>query len=251
MIAETVRDALTLEKTASETMLFGSYARGDENPESDIDVLQIVRKPTPARKVGNIVVSCYTIGQLINLAKQGSLFVLHLRTEGVILYDPKRTLRSALDCYVAPITYEKQLSTISVAAAVLLLDLDSLIEKQASGIVSLGIYLLRTLIYVRCIEKGTPAFSLVRAEEILGNHRACGFLAQRRLLFKNPDKFNLKEILSLIEDLLGRRVESLGSELDAVAVNATRKNKEAGKLVTRILLGDSNIHYELLVEEAL
>jgi predicted nucleotidyltransferase len=251
MIEEIARQVLTLEKTPCDTMLFGSYARGDQNAESDIDVLQVVKKVSPARKVGKIVVSCYTIRQLVNLAKQGSLFILHLRMEGVILHDPNHVLRSALDCYVAPATYDKLLSTISVAAAVLHLRIDSLNANQASGVVSLGIYLLRTLIYVRCVEMGTPAFSLDRAQVILGEHRAFRFLAQRRKLFQNPQNFSLEEIRDLIEDLMDRTVEHLGSGLDAIAVNATRKDREAGKLVTRILLGDSNVHYELLVEENL
>jgi predicted nucleotidyltransferase len=252
MIADILpEEILAIERTASATMLFGSYARGDQGAESDIDLLQIVNKPEPARKIGRIVVSCYTLGQLTTLAKQGSLFVLHLRTEGRILNDEKHILRSALESYVRPPSYGKLLTAISTAAAVLHLKPDSLNANQASGILSLGLYLLRTLVYVRCIEKGTPAFSLVRAREILGDSEGIALLAERRGLFKNPRVVDLNNLRDHLEDLLGKRVEFLGSELEVVAVNATGKNKEAGKLITRILLGDATIHYELLVGDDL
>lgn len=252
MIVEIMHPELeALKATALATMLYGSYARGDQAADSDIDVLQLVYTPTPPQKIDSIVVSFYTARQLSNLAKQGSLFVLHLRTEGLILHDPQSVLHSALDCYVPPISYNCLKSTIAVSSAVLHLEPASLNAQQFSGVISLGLYLLRTLIYLRCVEEGSPAFSLSAARDILGNHPALVLLTKRRTILTKPSPVHVVEILSLVEALLGYKIPLLGSKLEAVAVNATIRNQQAGQLVTRILLGDYNIHYEALVEDEL
>lgn len=240
-----------LKTTAPATMLYGSYARGDQVPDSDIDVLQIGYIPKPPQKIGSIVISFYTTRQLSKLAKQGSLFVLHLRKEGLILHDPQRILRSALDCYVAPVGYEDLRNIIAVSSAVLHLETNSLNTQQLSGVIGLGLYLLRTLIYIRCVESGSPAFSLRAARDILGDHPALALLTKRRKVLLNPSPLYVVEMLSLVEALLGYRIPCLGSKLDVVAVNAAIRNKQAGHLVTRILLGDSTVHYEVLVEDEL
>ena len=252
MIGELIQAELdALRTTAQATMLYGSYARGDQSCDSDIDVLQIVHAPRPFQKIGSIGVSFYTARQLSKLANQGSLFVLHLRKEGVVLYDPNKILRAALDSYVAPENYNELRTIISVSAAVLHLDRDSLSAQQFSGVINLSLYLLRTVVYLRCVEVGTPVFSLDAARAVLGDHAALVLLMNRRRMLEDPMSFPFTEVQKLLESLLSSRIDALGSKLEALAVNAASRNKQAGQLITRILLGDSTVRYEVLVEDEL
>jgi nucleotidyltransferase-like protein len=252
MIAHLIQAELeALKTTAPATLLYGSYARGDHSCDSDIDVLQIVPAPRPFQKIGSIGVSFYTARQLSKLANQGSLFVLHLRKEGVVLHDPQKILRAALDCYVDPEDYNELRSTISASGAVLHLDRDCLSDQQFTGVINLSLYLLRTGVYLRCAEEGTPVFSLRAARAILGDHPAVALLMNRRKLLEYPTSFELVEVLQLLESLLSCRIHPLGSKLEAVAVNAASRSKQAGQLVTRILLGNANVRYEVLIEDEL
>src|SRR5262245_20955236 len=71
-------------------ILFGSHARGDARPDSDIDLLQVAPKPSPSFKVGIWSVSVYTEPLLRLLAASGNLFAHHLINEArVIAGDPE------------------------------------------------------------------------------------------------------------------------------------------------------------------
>jgi len=68
-------------------VVFGSYARGDDDTFSDLDLLGIVRDDkkfsTPFRDIN---LSIYSLGQLRDLMKAGDLFALHLKEEGMPLF---------------------------------------------------------------------------------------------------------------------------------------------------------------------
>src|SRR5438477_358219 len=66
-------------------MLYGSRARGVSRPDSDVDVLQLVRDRPRSYSVGRANVAAYTPDHLAALAERGSLFVRHLRDDGVVL----------------------------------------------------------------------------------------------------------------------------------------------------------------------
>lgn len=75
----------------SEIWLYGSYARGDFDERSDIDVL-VVGPHTPdmlttlSRRFGHrLSVSAYTWEEIAKMKKDGSLFLLHLHREGRFL----------------------------------------------------------------------------------------------------------------------------------------------------------------------
>src|SRR6266516_788528 len=89
-----VRSALTGESLA--VMLYGSRARGRPRLDSDVDVLQLVPSRPGSYSVGRVNVAAYTPAHLMLLARRGSLFVRHLRDEGILLEDPKGVLARIL-----------------------------------------------------------------------------------------------------------------------------------------------------------
>ena len=71
------------------SMLYGSHARGDARPDSDVDLLQLVPQSPRSYLVGSATVVAYTPAQLRMMSLQGSLFAWHLRTEGLIFRIPQ------------------------------------------------------------------------------------------------------------------------------------------------------------------
>jgi len=77
-------------------LLFGSVARGDANPWSDIDLLVISSDPklTVAEMRGviaersNVSLAYYRTPSFAKLCQRHSSFIAHLKKEGVVLFDP-------------------------------------------------------------------------------------------------------------------------------------------------------------------
>lgn len=109
-VAEAIRGS------ALGVMLYGSQARGSADESSDVDVLQVVSCHAGAYKVGRVGVTAYTPAHLHQMASHGSLFVLHLRTEGVVLEDAHGVVARALEAYRSPIAYNPLLSELQAAA---------------------------------------------------------------------------------------------------------------------------------------
>jgi Nucleotidyltransferase domain len=85
--------------------VIGSVARGDDRPDSDIDLLVIVReRQTPNGLLNELPghlrerrlsLICKSQDALAQMARDGSLFLAHARIEGQTVYDPHGLLRSA------------------------------------------------------------------------------------------------------------------------------------------------------------
>ncbi|HEX3392383.1 MAG TPA: nucleotidyltransferase domain-containing protein [Solirubrobacteraceae bacterium] len=85
--------------------LIGSVARGDDRPDSDIDILVVVRErqapsellaEIPQRLRGQrLSLVCKSRDALARLAQEGSLFLAHARLEGRVVYDPEGLLKAA------------------------------------------------------------------------------------------------------------------------------------------------------------
>lgn len=75
-------------------LLYGSHARGDVDSLSDCDVLLISDAPQRAsdwrhlfgEKVKDIAVTTYSWSEISGMAKYGSLFLQHIKTEGKPVY---------------------------------------------------------------------------------------------------------------------------------------------------------------------
>ncbi|HWJ96734.1 MAG TPA: nucleotidyltransferase domain-containing protein [Acidimicrobiales bacterium] len=152
-----ISDALDLLPPHCEAaMIYGSRARGDHRPDSDLDVLALVDSPRGSRSSGRVSVSCYTGAQLRSAS--GSLFGMHLRRDGKVLIDPDGVLQAILHDLRDP-DPQDLFDRVNHFSALLGVDRADA-RNHLPGLVRLGRYLLRTAVYAEAIKTGNPCFSV-------------------------------------------------------------------------------------------
>jgi Nucleotidyltransferase domain len=162
-LAAEIRCALTGPSLA--LMLYGSRARGDARPDSDVDILQLVPARPRSYSTGRVNITAYTPAHLMLLAQSGSLFVRHLRDEGIVLQDVDGLLDGVLAAYQQPNGYERLKSELAVAlAAACVSDADSF----AAGLLRLASYAARSALYVQAAESGRLTFDTEQASSDCG-----------------------------------------------------------------------------------
>ncbi|AXH36943.1 hypothetical protein DVJ78_17340 [Humibacter sp. BT305] len=179
-------------------MLYGSHARGTNEPGSDIDVLELVADAPSPYSLGDMNVTQYTPGHLGGMAQRGSLFVLHLLTDGVIVTDPSGILAAALQQYRRPSSYVPIWNQLAIAAGAVNPNAPDA-SRFAVGLSRLALYTLRTAVYLHSIEAGEPCFDVDRAGEQLRIDRLPEVLRwRRRSDFSADDLTILSDLLSAV-----------------------------------------------------
>lgn len=220
-------------------MLFGSHARGDAHAASDIDILQLVARWRPSYSVEPLSVSVYTCEHLLALARTGSLFVLHLAVEGRSLEDPGHHLRRALEAYRAPASYERTYANLRRASSVLAVD-PATFQHNPAGFLRVAFYLLRTALYVRCVELGSPVFGMRQVAQRLGRPE----IAE---IFDRRDR-NTFDLFEKVRSLMYRQVGAAGinefGSLEALSVALHIECPIASRLALKLLAGTERIAYD-------
>ncbi len=219
-------------------MLFGSCARGDQHAASDVDVLQLVERWRPSYETGRLSVSVYTCARLFELARAGSLFVLHLVTEGRSIDDPENVLSRILAAYQAPADYRGARDRLRRAASVLDVDQASF-ERNPDGFLRVALHILRTALYLRCIERGTPTFSMPRVARLLGEPRIGHFFGRR----ESKTFASFAELRTAARRELGIEGRNEFGSLEALAVATYETCPITSYLALRLLGGKERIEY--------
>ena len=116
---------LLREHDANECLiLYGSHARGDFTAASDVDVLRVANTRALRESIEeSITLHTYTLDDLLLMARQGSLFVLHLLREGRPLNDPSGVMPTLRAAFCRPDSY-LQAARERLGCAIRLLDID-------------------------------------------------------------------------------------------------------------------------------
>jgi predicted nucleotidyltransferase len=155
-----------LQGLSEAVMLYGSRARGTSRPDSDVDVMQLVAENPRSYSKGRVNVAAYTPDHLSLLAQRGSLFVAHLRQEGITLFDPKFSLQNCLNQYRPPSNYDltkRELALIFAAGKTI----DA--PEYAPSLLRAVVYGVRTALYIKTAELDQLTFQTDRACEIYGD----------------------------------------------------------------------------------
>ena len=157
-----IRDALGIDHLSRDSyVLYGSYARGDYDPASDVDVLRITTKRMRANRIdGQVSLHIYDIKDLLVMARQGSLFILHLLREARPLHDPCKYLTDLSDAFQEPTSYVSAARQILQPATCLIEIDESLFQTAPKAFLDVSIFLCRTLIYAEHADQGPFSFSL-------------------------------------------------------------------------------------------
>lgn len=240
LLCSKVRDevACALEGPALAVMVYGSQARGSADAASDIDVLQVVSHHSGSYKVGRVAVTAYTPAHLHAMAKNGSLFVRHLREEGVLLFDHGKVLARALAAYECPSTYVPLTAELRAAAEALAVEYDEFKQcQQAMG--RLGIYLLRSALYVEAVKSDSPTFDVDLAAKGLGHQELGDVLALRRsVMLSSEDALRIR---SAVLSHFG--IEPHHSSLANLAVKWARTRPHASALIAQVLSSADELDY--------
>lgn len=224
--------------------LYGSRARGTNRIDSDVDVLQLVEAKVKSYSSGDINVSSYHPLTLGKMARRGSLFILHLRTDAVIIEDDEGVLASALASYVQPSSYAPLFRELRVAAQALWPVQDS--DKYRLGLKRLGTYILRTAVYAILAERGTPIFDTGRAAKALGQPVVANALLLRlRPNIAGPD--DLRLLLDAISVVAGAVPRNCLGSVEALAISVSESYPYAASLLAQAMVGGvGNMEYTVL-----
>jgi hypothetical protein len=217
-------------------MLYGSEARGSAGARSDVDVLALVSEGPRNVSDGNLTITAYLPHHLRVLAKRGSLFVLHLCHEGVLLHDPAGTLADTLAAYQPPADPDRLTAELAVVAGGLIAATSAERSSLGSAMQSLAFYVLRSAVYDACVRRGEPQFDCALALEQLGLAHLGPLLAERRQGYAAS---RLDRVLSVLPSVLPECERSGKAGLAATAVAVATDWPLASDLLAGVLAGHS------------
>jgi Nucleotidyltransferase domain len=224
--------------------LYGSHARGDAEETSDVDVLQATPSHTAPYAVGRVNVTCYTLEQLLRLARRGGLFARHLVEEALPLADPQDVLGALKLAYVGPQAYHGVKKEVSGCAPLLDVAEPQFIEN-AEGLSLMVSYLIRTYLYATAFDHGARSFAMGHVLDLLGLQGARITLSNVRSQRNFPA---FAAARTLFEELTGITCQRMEGSLEAFIVNVSAHNDLAMILGLRLLARGRPFTYDALQE---
>ena len=189
-------------------LLFGSRARGDHSASSDIDLLAITEnnKPTVSGRADASLFH-YSFDWLLDKASSGDLFVWHLVTEAIAIYDPADSLKALRSDFRFRNDYRKEITQATDVGWLISLLGDEMPAKEANRWLAWSV---RTISIAHAAILKKSAFSGPALAKVLD-------YPEIEILVRQKDK---KSFDVAAQRLLGDFLKTMGSEnLPQVAIS--------------------------------
>lgn len=226
--------------SSSAVALYGSVARGDAGPGSDVDVVVIAERSVEQRDDGELAVTSYEEGHLSSLADAGSLFVLHLKTEARILKDDTHAFERVFGAWRAP-SFERTREGMRAAASILDVT-DEVRRMRSRQLAATALFVLRSVLYLRCLELGRPTFAMHTVARVLDDEAVVGFLDRARAGSVTQGDL-IEQSRAFLGQYLGEPICNPCGTLEALAVSCHRSYPLAADLAVRVANGAPPLHY--------
>jgi hypothetical protein len=190
-----------------------------------------------------VSVTVYTAEHLRALAQSGSLFIMHLKLEGTLLSDPFGELRAALMEFKPPRDYSSMKKAMIASSALLDVDESRFLENP-TGFWRIGLYILRSVVYLCCAERGTPTFAMSEVAQRLREPMLVDVFASKREACVTYGQF--LRVRSLVEKYVDCRASNPFGSIEALAVRSYRHCPMVSALASRLLAGTADIDYQHL-----
>jgi predicted nucleotidyltransferase len=194
-------------------LVYGSQARGDAVPDSDLDVLALVTTPQPSTHTGVVNISYYTHEQLATGI--GTLFGAHLKRDAKVVWDEHSRLTQAV-AEMGEVDTDR-LFTRARSMSELFSSLEQDLPKYLPGLLRQARYLLRSCLYAQAIAQGEPCFSVRELAVRAGDSDLARLLASRQQGEASTE--DLGECLSRLGGIIGEFPLSEHGSLEATVVN--------------------------------
>lgn len=215
-------------------LLYGSYARGDANAHSDVDILVLAERPAGSRSTGTASASVYTPAQLATAA--GTLFGMHLDRDGIIVSDTGGQLAGLLSAMGEPDPAEV-FAQIRHLGAVLG---DSPEDAHLPGRVRVARYLLRTGTYVAALAEGRPCFSVQELAVRAGDASLVEILTSRPDSDQTATRAVLADLRDRLDTVVGGVEDSPHGSLRNLVVAEWYEDRSRASLGALALADDSS-----------